>query len=152
MEPSEIRNRVLEDHEKLRGELQRLEGLKRAAGQPEASPHDAVALRACTEAFLGRLRRHMAWEERYLLPALREADAWGEERAVRLLDDHREQVRLLDFVIERLHDEARPDALVVRDVGALVAFLLVDMDEEERDLLDPRVLRDDVIAIDLQVG
>jgi hypothetical protein len=90
----------------------------------------------------------MRWEESYLLPALREADAWGEERAARLIRDHREQRELFDFLNARLRDEAQPAALVARDVNHLVALLRDDMREEEAELLDERVLRDDIVAVD----
>jgi hypothetical protein len=94
----------------------------------------------------------MGWEERHLSPALRDADAWGDERARRLVADHLEQRALLDFILERLSDEERPAALLFSDVFGLIAFLRQDMEEEERDFLSERLLRDDVIAIDVETG
>jgi iron-sulfur cluster repair protein YtfE (RIC family) len=151
MRPSEIRRRVLTDHEALRGHLVGLEKLTRSVDR-ETTNGQARALRDDARALLEELSNHMRWEEHYLLPALRDADAWGEERARRLIGDHREQRQVLDLIIERLRDSGRPEALVVRDVFGLIAFLREDMDEEERDLLDPRVLRDDVVGIDVETG
>jgi hypothetical protein len=51
-------------------------------------------------------------------------------------------------VNQRLSEDMRPAALVVRDVTHLIAVLREDMREEEEELLDERVLRDDVVAID----
>lgn len=143
-----MRRRVLDDHGRLRAELERLERLA------EAILEDAEtdALRAEAEQFLERLQRHMRWEERYLLPALLGADAWGRERAARLERDHREQRELFDFILLRLRDGSRPSPVVARDVRSLVDLLRDDMREEEEELLDERVLRDDVIGIDVEAG
>ena len=59
---------------------------------------------------------------------------------------------LLRFILERLRDPRRPAVMVAGDVTGLVELLREDMQEEERDLLDPRVLRDDVIGIDVESG
>jgi iron-sulfur cluster repair protein YtfE (RIC family) len=145
MEPSEIRSRILSDHQRMRRDLERLEAL--AADVLECRT-PCVALRVEVELLFASLKGHMRWEEAYLLPALREADAWGAERAQQLVGDHREQYELLEFVNQRLSEDMRPAALVVRDVTHLIAVLREDMREEEEELLDERVLRDDVVAID----
>ena len=150
MKPSQVRSHVLADHERLRGLLRSLEQAGRRAlgpGEPEAS-----ALRGEAEAFLVRLRQHMEWEDRYLRTALLEADAWGGERARYLDDGHREQRELLDFLLGVVVDPSRPVDLVARNVLDLVALVRGDMIEEERWLLDARVLRDDVISIDGESG
>ena len=145
MKPSEIRSRILSDHERLRGDLDRLEALVSDLRGGRAA---LGTLRMDGGALIARLQAHMRWEESYLLPALRDADAWGEERAERLTREHREQRELLDFLNARLRDEAQPAALVARDVDHLIALLRDDMREEEADLLDERVLRDDVVSVD----
>jgi hemerythrin-like domain-containing protein len=150
MRPSEVLAHVREDHEGLRADLERVEAL--AQRRDDGSDPDVEVLRREVKALLDRLRVHMQWEDRHLLPALRSADAWGEERARRLVDDHREQRALLDFVLERLHDDARPDELVFSDVFGLIAFLRLDMEREESDLADERVLRDDVVGIEVETG
>jgi iron-sulfur cluster repair protein YtfE (RIC family) len=149
MEPSAIRARILSDHQGLRRDLERLEAL---AAEVSTGRTPSTALRVDTEALLAWLRAHMRWEESYLLPALREADAWGNERAERLVQDHREQRELLDFLNQRIADEMQPAALLARDVAHLIALLRDDMRVEEAELLDERVLRDDVVAIDVVTG
>lgn len=145
MEPSEVRTRILRDHDRLREDLGRLERLVSDFRSGSAA---LEALRRDSAALLARLLAHMNWEESYLLPALRDADAWGEERAAQLARDHREQRELFHFLQARLRDEAHPATLVARDVEHLVALLRDDMREEEAVLLDERVLRDDVVAVD----
>ena len=152
MRPSEVRARVLEDHEGLRADLDRLEGLAQRVRRDDCSERDVDALRSDAQTLLDKLRVHMQWEDRYLLPALRSADAWGEERAKRLVDDHREQRALLDFILERLLDDGRPDELVFSDVFGLIAFLRLDMAEEESGFVDESLLRDDVIGIEVETG
>lgn len=150
MRPSEVRERVLADHRTLRRDLDRLEALARAGVGRVCVSSDT--LRVESERLLARLQLHMHWEERHLLPALREADAWGAERAERLVADHREQRELLDFVLLRLRDATRPARVVVSDIQALIELLREDMREEEAELLDERVLRDDVVGIAVESG
>jgi hemerythrin-like domain-containing protein len=152
MRPSEVRSRVLSDHEVLRELLEQLEALAGEISRPEPDRDRVDRLRGEADAFLARLREHMRWEEAYLLPALREADAWGQERADRLIADHREQRELFDFILSRLHDRGRSDAMVAADVRALIGLLREDMEHEEAELLDERVLRDDVIGIEVETG
>jgi len=151
MRPSEVRTRVLADHERLRRDLERLEALSNGVSERRGDARVA-ALREEAQSFLVRLREHMRWEEAHLLPALRDADAWGRERAERLQGDHREQRELLDFIVARLRDRERPGPVVARDVAGLIDLLREDMREEEEALLDERVLRDDVVAIAMETG
>ena len=150
MKPSEVRERTLRDHEGLRTALDRLERRCRAAAGGGSLP--AGQLREAAHALLVDIERHMRWEERHLEPALREADAWGNERAERLRSDHREQREAFGQVLANLRDPSRPPALVARMLLDLIALLRDDMAEEEDLLLDPRVLRDDVVGIDVETG
>ncbi len=150
MKPSEVRERTLRDHEGLRIALDRLE-----RGCREAARGDSLLagqLREAAHALLVDVERHMRWEERHLEPALREADAWGNERAERLRSDHREQRETFGQVLASLRDPGRPPALVTPMLLDLIALLRDDMAEEEDLLLDPRVLRDDVVGIDVEAG
>lgn len=149
MRPSEVRTRVMADHEELRGRLDRLERLALAAAAGDDEPTE---LRNEAEGFLDRLSIHMGWEDLHLVPVLREADSWGEVRIERFDKEHREQRELLEYVLRELHDRARPETVVARKVLDLVALLRADMEEEESVFLDERILRDDPIAIDLFAG
>jgi hemerythrin-like domain-containing protein len=145
MRPSEVRERVLADHEVLRQSLDDLE--RRAQAAIGGGEDRAPELRADAERFLATLQRHMRWEDRFLAPALREADAWGVERAARLDAEHREQRELLHHVLEGLRDLTRPGPVVAANLLDLVRLLREDMDDEEEALVNPRVLRDDVISL-----
>ena len=145
MRPSEVRERVLSDHERLRADFRRIEALARAAR--EGALGRFGDLRVEGDALLARLLAHMRWEESYLLPALRNSDSWGAERAARLIKDHRDQRELFRFFHMRL-ESTEPWPVLAQRLSDLIALLRDDMAEEERDLLDERVLRDDVVAID----
>ena len=149
MRPSEIRERVLAEHERLRADFERIEAIARAA-------HDGALerfgdLRVEADALLARLLSHMRWEESYLLPTLRNSDSWGAERAARLIKDHRDQRELFRFLHSRLAS-TEPWPVMAQRLSDLIALLRDDIAEEERDLLDERVLRDDVVAIDALSG
>lgn len=150
MKPEAVRRRVLADHHELRADLDRIELLAREILEGLRIPVEA--LRMETERLFARLETHMKWEEAYLLPALRDADAWGAERAQRLVCDHKEQRELLGFIQGRLRDAMRPSLAVARDATHLITLLRDDMLEEEHDLLDPDVLRDDVVGISVETG
>ena len=149
MKPSEVRERTLRDHEGLRIALDRLERCCREAARGDSLP--AGQLREAAHALMIDVDRHMRWEERHLEPALREADAWGNERADRMRSDHREQRETLGHVLTNLRDSSRPPALAPMLLD-LITLLRDDMAEEEDLLLDPRVLRDDVVGIDVETG
>lgn len=150
MTPAETRKWVLEDHEKLRSLLDSLEELAR---QVRDGDRNLIGpLRQAAERFLARFIEHTRWEDAHLRPALLDADAWGRERAERLDHDHHEQRELLDFCLARLRDLERPAVLVGRGILDLVRLIRIDMEEEERDLLDERILRDDVVSIDAEAG
>ena len=150
MQPEEVRNFVLSDHDKLRERIGRLERMASAVVAGDELPWGA--LRAEGESFLEQLARHMRWEDVHLVPVLRDADCWGEVRCTQFAEEHREQRESLEYVVRHLRDEGRPDRLVARDVLALAELLRADMEEEESVFLDERVLRNDVIAIDMISG
>jgi hypothetical protein len=125
--------------------LDRAHDVAEAALDEQAPSPDAVA------SAIGDIRTvmevHLAFEEKSLLPILRDDLPLGPERADRLLDDHRQQRASL----ATLHREACafPQVpILAAKLAFLAAWLLADMEEEERSLLLPDVVRDDVIAID----
>lgn len=150
MKPSEVRKRILDDHTALRGQLASLESV---AGEVlEGDRRLLGALRLEAETLLEHLQQHMHWEDLYLAPALRTADSWGQERARKLDDDHREQRELLDHMLRSLRDGTRPAPVLARSLRDFVQLLLDDMEWEEQTLVSDRILRDDVIAIGAESG
>ena len=149
MDPSEVRQRVLDDHAALRARIDKVEGLARSARSRRGGLDE---LRAEGERLLDRLGRHMRWEELHLRPALLDSDAWGRERVALLEADHAEQREILSRALCQLRRRSRPASAVAEHLLGLVAMLREDMRREEELLLDPRVLRDDVVGIDVEAG
>ena len=148
--PAETRAWILQDHQNLRALLAQLEDVAQQVRDGDRRLLGPLRLEA--ERFMHRFEEHTLWEDRYLRPALLNADAWGQERAARLDHDHTEQRALLEDSLARLREADQPPAQVARAVLDLIALIRTDMEEEERDLLDPRILRDDVISIDTEAG
>jgi hypothetical protein len=143
------RSAILAQHERIRALLDRAHSVAEAAldGQPPSA--DAVA------SAIGDIRTimevHLAFEEKSLLPILRDDLPLGPERADRLLDEHRRQRTTL----ATLHTEACsfPQLpMLAAKLAFLTDWLLADMGEEERCLLIPEVIRDDVVVVDQSSG
>jgi len=143
------RGSILGQHKKIRALLERARTVAEAALDGEPPSPDAVAsaigdIRATMEV-------HLAFEEKALLPILRDDPPLGPARADRLLDEHRRQKQTL----ATLHHEAgvAPDGpMLAAKLAFLTSWLLADMDEEERSLLIPDVVRDDVVSVDQESG
>ena len=150
MTPGEVRARIRGDHGAIRGILESVAALARRV---ESGEHGLLAaLRLEGEALLRRLEDHLFWEDLHLAPALRQADAWGEARAGQLDVDHRQQREVLAHCLAAVQDESRPARVVARTLVDLAQLLRDDMEQEERLLLDERVLRDDVVGVEVETG
>jgi iron-sulfur cluster repair protein YtfE (RIC family) len=150
MRPSEVRRTVLGEHAKLRGLLAEVQSLVSLVARGHRDAEDLLRERgrALHDFFCG----HLDLEDRILVPALRQSDGWGEERARLVSEEHREQREIMSYILERLTDPQRPGILVARDLASLADRLAADMMHEEDAMLSDRVLRDDVIAIDAMTG
>lgn len=148
--PSAVRQRILDDHELLRGLLAEVEELVRRtrAGDAEA----AEALPGRGRALRARFLDHLALEDAHLVPALRAADAWGEERARRVEVEHAEQRERMQSLLEHMESPERSLDQLAEELAALVADLRADMEGEERAVLSEDLLRDDVVSINLEAG
>jgi hypothetical protein len=143
------RRGILTQHQHIRAFLEKARTTAELALDGKDLPLDAVAsaigdLRTTIEA-------HLAFEEQVLLPLLRDDLPVGPERAERLIDEHRRQREVLGT----LHKEARafPElpTLAVK-LAFLTSWLLADMAEEERSLVIPEVIREDIVVIDQNGG
>jgi hypothetical protein len=149
MRLSELRDRVLRDHAALRGRVARVEALSRAA---LASASGVQELRAEARELIRALEQHISWEDEHLLTVLSDVDVWGPERLQRMQADHLEQRELLRYANAVLDDPSRALELLARTTLDLARLLQDDMEDEEEAVLDPAVLRDDVIGIDVETG
>lgn len=150
MRPSEIRKCILEQHQELRDLLANVDALAKRAVAGEAGC--AAELRQAGRVLLDKLVAHLDLEDRTLVPAVRDTDSWGEERAARLSQEHLEQRELFEYILARLRDAERASILLGRELHAFVEALLADMEHEEQTILDENLLRDDVVAIDVETG
>jgi len=154
--PSQIRNEILEQHREIEALLARVEEVaKRVLEQDfakESRPGAIRELRELASDLYQRFERHLDFEDRHLVPALREADAWGEERARRVECEHRDQRALLAFLIERLEDAGQTSSAMAHQLRGFVATVRDDMAHEEKAVLSDKILRDDVVSIDAFAG
>ena len=143
------RQSILSQHEHLRALLDRASAVAEAALDGRPPSPDAVA------STVGDIRTtfevHLTFEEKVLLPLLRDDLPLGPQRADRLLDEHARQRQTL----ATLHREACafPEfPTLAAKLAFLTSWLLADMAEEEHSLLNPDVVRDDVVVIDQSSG
>ncbi len=139
--PSAVRERILSDHAVLRGMLSRIEVLARSVLEGRDG-RDQELLRQAG-ALEGTLRAHLELEERILVPALLEADAWGPQRVERFHVEHARQREIMDALWRAHPLSERPTLEVALVVWGFARLLRVDMASEERISLNANVLRDD---------
>jgi iron-sulfur cluster repair protein YtfE (RIC family) len=144
--PSQVRKRILQEHEELRGVLISVEATaKRVLG----GDREAVQmLRHLCRALHVALSAHLDLEDAVLAPALRDTDAFGPDRADELLEHHAQQRQILHEVLSQNPADPAGARRMAEAVLELVAVLRADMDHEDKHLLDPRLLKDDPIVVD----
>lgn len=146
MRPSKVRQRILNDHQLIKIEISEVRDL-------------ALRIQAGEEHLSGRLREQgRELYERFclhidfLIGALRDADAWQEEFAEELRNEHREQQEIFTYLLERLLDPTRPQTLMVADLLNFTAWLRDELRHEEKMILHGDLLRDDVVGINTNSG
>jgi hypothetical protein len=147
--PSTVRSEVLGQHEVVRDLLQRAVDTSAATLESRA---DAAAEQRAHVVHLAyeirrRVRTHLAFEERLLIPVLSSADSWGPERARNLVEEHMRQREQLDDLVQGV-EQGWDRTRLAGALGNLAADFLRDMQEEERDYLQEDMLRDDAVAVD----
>jgi iron-sulfur cluster repair protein YtfE (RIC family) len=142
--PSEVRRKVLGQHREIEQMLSELEtGVARlCAGTVEAGQVKRAAY-----ALRGILELHMNFEEAYLAPAIEEADGFGPERVRHLHAEHAEQRKELDRLVDAIQEAGSSDDLV-SGVTKLATMLRIDIEEEEREYVTDKLLRDNIIPTD----
>ncbi len=146
MLPSQVRSIILGDHVWLRELLADIDELARRVAEGD---HELLGrLRERVPRMSERFLRHLDLEEERLVPALRDADAWGDERAALLLREHAGQRERFGELLRSLREARSPARTLALEVRLLVRDLLFDMEHEEYALLSPSVLRDDPVVVD----
>jgi acetoin utilization protein AcuB len=142
LRPSEVRARILAEHELLRTMFARADDLLRDVANEPSDAAEAALYEHCRELYLTVLH-HIELENAILAPALREADGFGEARAAQLLSEHERQRKSFLQALATL--ETHPLVETADAIAALIGNLRSDMAHEERALLDPDLLKDDCI-------
>jgi hypothetical protein len=143
------RRTILAQHQRIRALLEHARLVAETALDDGPRPPDAVA------SAIGDIHAtfdvHLTFEEKVLCEILEDDLPLGPARARRLRSEHASQRATL----ATLHDEARSAPqrpLLAAKLAFLASWLLDDMAEEERKLLVPDVVRDDVVAVDQATG
>lgn len=145
MTHEECRQTLQAQHQQLRGVIAEVRGA--ALEVLRTDPDECAALRMRISALRDDLERHLETEEALLGPVLERIDAWGPVRLDLLRAEHAHQRAVLG-VLRSDRAAALPPLVLSRRVLGLLDDIIADMEAEDRDLLDPRVLRDDIIQLD----
>ena len=143
MKNAERRTILRSQHVRLRTVV---ETARNAARNTLAQRGAAGELQTAVTALQTELLAHLAEEERLLEPILPTIDAWGAVRLDLLRAEHAHQRAVLAVLTGNSAWPAGP--VVAARTLALCDDLLTDMEFEERELINERVLRDDVILLD----
>lgn len=144
MLPSEIRKKVLSQHREIE---EMLKELSQGASELLQGTETADRVKRAAGALREILELHMTFEERYMVPAVHDADGFGPERTRHLHEEHAEQRAELDRLVGTIHNAAAPQA-IADAVSHLAEELRKDIEHEERDYLGDDLLRDNVIPTD----
>lgn len=143
MKNSERRTILRNQHAHLRTTIERARDAARNALEQRGV---AGELQAAVSALQKELFGHLADEEKLLEPILPTIDAWGAVRLDLLRAEHAHQRAVLAVLTGHQAWPAGP--VVAGRTLALCDDLLTDMEFEERELINEKVLRDDLILLD----
>jgi hypothetical protein len=145
MDLKTLREKLLDQHRRLREQIERL------LDAPVAAQQEELDFRAALASLSDDLAHHNREEEALLAAIVPTLDAWGTVRK-QLMDDHHAGQHAAQLQALRALGDVRP---FEPGVGAAVHLarrslseIVAHMEWEERELLHPDVLRDDVYAVD----
>ncbi len=142
--PSEVRQKVLSQHREIEQMLSELEAGVTHLGDGSV---DAEQVKRAAYALRGILELHMNFEEAHMVPAIHEADGFGPERVRHLHAEHAEQRQELDQLVDQIR-EARSAADLAKSVERLAEMLRNDIEEEEREYVNEKLLHDHIMPTD----
>ena len=141
---NEERRHILRgQHAHLRRTIKAAQMVARSALAGTAS---AGELQVAVGALERELLAHLDEEERLLGPILAKLDAWGPVRLSLLRAEHAHQRAVLAVLTGRSAWPA--SGLVAGRTLSMCDDLITDMEFEDRELLDEKLLRDDLILLD----
>jgi iron-sulfur cluster repair protein YtfE (RIC family) len=142
--PSEVRRKVLSQHREIE---QMLSELETGVAQLGDGKVDAEQVKRAAYALRGILELHMNFEETHMVPAITDADGFGPERARHLHSEHAEQRQELDRLVDQIREASSPNDLTI-SVTKLAEMLRKDIEEEERDYVNEKLLHDHIMPSD----
>ena len=142
--PSEVRRKVLSQHREIEQMLSELEA---GVSQLGAGTVEAGQVKRAAYALRGILELHMTFEEAHMVPAIEEADGFGPERVRHLHAEHADQRQELDRLVDAIQ-EAGSSVDLASSVTKLANMLRKDIEEEEREYVTEKLLRDSIIPTD----
>lgn len=142
--PSEVRRKVLSQHREIEQMLSELEtGVAKLAD----GSVDSGQVKRAAYALRGILELHMNFEETHMVPAINEADGFGPERVRHLHAEHTDQREEMDRLISAIREaESAPE--LIKSVRKLAEMLRIDIEEEEREYVNEKLLSDHLIPSD----
>lgn len=145
MRPSEIRDALIREH----GELRSLAAeVRRQAERVVRGDTDELAgLREALVRLGAALHAHNRHEEALLRDEIRTIDAWGPQREALMDEHHASEHAEAERALGELTRGDDGASAMASGSNALVDKLLQHMLAEEKDLLHPDLLRDDVVTI-----
>lgn len=142
--PSEVRRKVLSQHREIEQMLSELEAGVTHLGDGTV---DGGQVKRAAYALRGILELHMNFEEAHMAPAINEADGFGPERVRHLHAEHEQQRQELDRLVDLIREASSMQELR-QNVGRLAEMLRKDIEDEERDYVNEKLLRDHIIPSD----
>lgn len=146
MRPSEVRVRMLKEHEELRALFHTIDALAEAAATDLAPLCDRI------RDLERSMHAHGVSQETLLVPALKATDTWGPARFLALRHAHADRAEALsELARDATSKELDPPSIATR-ARTLTLLLRRDLDEEESSLLLPEILQDEVVSQDQSDG
>ena len=136
-----VREAVVNQHQAIEQILDLAERVARGAIGPTDTVTDEAS-RVIRKLF-AVFEQHLDFEEVELVPFVRHADAWGEERMNLMLDEHEVQ-RAQSFELFRQLEHGAPAGVVVDLLDAFVRDLRADIARENRWLNELELLVESV--------
>ena len=142
--PSDVRRKVLSQHREIEQMLSELEA---GVTHLQEGVVDAEQVKRAAYALRGILELHMNFEEAHMVPAINEADGFGPERVRHLHAEHAEQRQELDGLVDQIREASSTDDLR-SGVTRLADMLRKDIEEEEREYVNEKLLHDHIMPTD----
>lgn len=135
--PSQVREIIRGEHKQLGALLDEMEQL--------IGKKDHSRLNGCLVNFNEMFLKHIAQEEKILLPALKDLDSWGDVRVSNMRKEHVDQRKRIADLADGISKKA--DDSTLKQLKDFIAEFRTEMATEEKECLHPDVMKDDPITV-----